>query len=78
MTIIVQDDHLTAEAWAACTNDSGIHKEMKDWNTGIQQKKGGICVVLIWRRPRVGPPFSSRFMDLITQVSSSSLFPAKR
>ena len=47
MTIIVQDDHLTAEAWAACTNDSGIHKEMKDWNTGIQQKKGGICVVLI-------------------------------
>ena len=47
MTIIVQDDHLTAEAWAACAKDSGIHKEMKDWNTGIQQKKGGICIVLI-------------------------------
>ena len=59
--------------------DSGIHKESKDWNTGTQQKKGGICVVLIRRRPCIGPPFfSSRFMDLITQVSSNSLFPAKR
>lgn len=26
--------------------DNGIYKERKDWNTGIQQKKGGICVVL--------------------------------
>ena len=32
MTIIVQDDHLTAEAWAACAKDSGIHKE---WRIGI-------------------------------------------
>lgn len=24
--------------------DSGIYKERKDWNTGIQQKKGGTCV----------------------------------
>ena len=47
MTVIVQDDHLTVEAWAACAKDSGIHKETKDWNTGIQQKKGGICVVSI-------------------------------
>ena len=58
--------------------DTGIYKGRKDWKTGIQQKKGGICVVLIWRRPRIGPPyFSSHFMDHITQVSSSSLFPAK-
>ena len=58
--------------------DSGIYKERRDWNTGIKQKKAGICVVLIWRRPRIGrPSFSSRFMDPITQVSSSSLFPAK-
>ena len=58
--------------------DTGIYKGRKAWKTGIQQKKGGICVVLIWRRPRIGPPyFSSRFMDHITQVSSSSLFPAK-
>ena len=27
--------------------DSGIYKQRKDWNSGIQQKKGGICVVLI-------------------------------
>ena len=27
--------------------DSGIYRERKDWNTGIQQKKDGICVVLI-------------------------------
>ena len=27
--------------------DSGISKQRKDWNSGIQQKKGGICVVLI-------------------------------
>ena len=26
--------------------DNGIYKERKDWNTGKQQKKGGICVVL--------------------------------
>ena len=61
--------------------DSGIYKEregLEYWNTGIQQKKGGICIVLIWS-PRIGPPFfSSRFMDRNTQVSSSSLFPAKR
>ena len=59
--------------------DSAIYKEKKGWNSGVQQKKGGIFVVLIWRRPRIGPPFfSSRLMDRITQVSSSSLFPAKR
>ena len=27
--------------------DSGIYKQRKDWNTGRQQKNGGICVVLI-------------------------------
>ena len=27
--------------------DSGICKEKNDWNTGIQQKISGICVVLI-------------------------------
>ena len=30
--------------------DSGIYKEregLEYWNTGIQQKKGGICIVLI-------------------------------
>ena len=27
--------------------DSGVYKERKNWNTGIQQKKGGICVLLI-------------------------------
>ena len=27
--------------------DRGIYKQRKDWNSGIQQKKGGICVVLI-------------------------------
>ena len=32
-------------------NDGGIYKERKDWNTGIQLKKGRTCVVLIWRRP---------------------------
>ena len=37
--------------------DSGICKERKDWNTGIKQKKGGIWVVLIWKRPRIRPPF---------------------
>ena len=37
--------------------DSGICRERKDWNTGIQQKKDGICVVLIWKRPRIGSPF---------------------
>ena len=30
--------------------DSGICRERKDWNTGIQQKKDGI-------RPRIGSPF---------------------
>ena len=56
----------------------GYIRKVGDWNTGIQQKKGGICIVLIWS-PRIGPPFfSSRFMDRNTQVSSSSLFPAKR
>ena len=37
--------------------DSGVYKERKNWNIGIQQKKGGICVLLIWIRPRIGPPF---------------------
>ena len=57
----------------------GYIRKGRDWYTGIQQKKGGICIVLIWS-PRIGPSFffSSRFMDRITQVSSSSLFPAKR
>ena len=27
--------------------DSAIYKEKKDWNSGVQQKKGGIFVVLI-------------------------------
>ena len=27
--------------------DSAIYKEKKDWNSGVQQKKGGILVVLI-------------------------------
>ena len=30
-----------------CAKDCGIYKERKDWNTGMQQRKGGICVVLI-------------------------------
>ena len=37
--------------------DGGVgKKERRDWNTGIQQKKAGICVVLIWRRTRIGRP----------------------
>ena len=31
--------------WEKFAKDTGIYKERKDWNTGIQQKKDGICVV---------------------------------
>ena len=44
------DDPHSCEFFRKCekfAKDSGIYKERKDWNTGIQQKKGGICVVLI-------------------------------